>query len=230
MDDLRPSLLEFAVRENATWCDLVCRLSRLAPVADADVWSTPRRPPTRYPDAVTLTATAQAFEVLSRIDDSPGASVKDSFSSLDLGPNGYSVLFDATWIARPPPQGPPASATAGLEKVADKFTLAAWRRATAAPEGALPNGLLRAAGVTILGGATGDGFDVGAILHRTRIGGSDVVGLSNAFGSIGAIADEAAVRFPDAWIVGYEDAASLTDAIAHGFMPVGQLRVWSRSP
>jgi hypothetical protein len=218
--------LDLAVRENATWCDLVCRLSRLTPSADASMWWTTRRAPERFPDAVTLTPTASVYDALSRIDNSAGASVKDSFATLDLEPDGYSALFDATWIARPPAgvSGPPP-----LMKIADKFRFGAWRHAAGVTEDSLPNGILRAAGVTVVGAHTPDGFTGGGILHHTRIGGAEVVGLSNAFGSFAAVADTALAMFPGSWIVGYERGDELPQAVAQGFLETGPLRVWMRS-
>ena len=43
-----------AVANNAAWCDLVCRCAGLPTDLGPDLWSTPRRSPDAYPDAVTL--------------------------------------------------------------------------------------------------------------------------------------------------------------------------------
>ncbi|MEV6814033.1 hypothetical protein [Micromonospora sp. NPDC051296] len=50
-------MIDFAVRENAAWCDLVCRTHGQPGSVDADTWSVPRRSPPWYPDAVTLQGT-----------------------------------------------------------------------------------------------------------------------------------------------------------------------------
>ncbi|WP_439376618.1 hypothetical protein [Amycolatopsis lexingtonensis] len=84
--------LKWTVAENASWCDLVCG-GRFGPRA----WTSPTRTPEYYPDAVTLTPDATAADVLPYIDGSAGCSVKDSFATLDLP--GFSVLFEATWLA-----------------------------------------------------------------------------------------------------------------------------------
>jgi len=219
--------LDLAVRENATWCDLVCRLVRLTPTADVSMWWTNQRAPDRFPDAVTLTRDASNFDVLSRIHDSAGASVKDSFAALDLTHDGYRALFDASWIARPP--GAVATDAATVPRVTDKFRFAAWRYAVDATEDMLPNGLLRAGGVTVIGAHNEDVFTDGAILHLTRIGGTEVVGLSNVFGTFRTAATTASAMFPAAWIVGYERGDTLTEALTCGFEEVGPLRVWLRS-
>ncbi|MGK3205264.1 hypothetical protein [Amycolatopsis sp. MEPSY49] len=83
---------ELAVAENAAWCDLVCggRFGRRA-------WTSRTRTPEYYPDAVTLTPDAMAADVLPFVDGSAGCSVKDSFATLELP--GFSLLFEATWLA-----------------------------------------------------------------------------------------------------------------------------------
>jgi hypothetical protein len=88
-----------AARNNALLCDAVCRAHGLFGAFDAGIWSCPTRTPTFHPDAVTLDPTTTPDSVLARIDNTPGASIKDSFATLDLTPNGYDVLFDATWYA-----------------------------------------------------------------------------------------------------------------------------------
>ncbi|MSO36628.1 MAG: hypothetical protein EXQ69_00080 [Acidimicrobiia bacterium] len=222
-----PDLLGLAVRENATWCDVVCQLHRIAPQADADLWWSTRRTPNLYPDAITLTPAVSEFDLLGRIDDATGASVKDSFALLDLAPHGYEPLFDATWIARPPATAP-REVHAGFDTVGDKFSFFAWQHAWGGPPDLLLPSLLKVAGVTVVGARSADRFTDGAILHHTRIGGVEVLGISNAFGDLAALADVAAARFPTAWLVGYEHADGLAATLAHGFRAIGPLRVWGR--
>lgn len=225
---MEPDPLDLAVRENVTWCDLVCRSHRLTPETDGRAWWSSRRAPTGYPDAITVSADATELDVLGRIHDAPGASVKDSFASLDLEPQGFRVLLDATWIARPPAGGAPG-APLRMEPVTDKYTFTAWRRAWGGPDDVLLPGLLRTAGVTVLGGRHGSGFDRGGILHRTAVHGVEVVGLSNAFGPSADLVVTAELRRPEAWLVGYEHGDALDEALEHGFRDVGPLRVWIRA-
>ena len=225
---MAPDPLELAVRENATWCDLVCRSHRLRPDPDARVWSSDRRTPSRYPDAITLDPNVGEYDVLGRIHDAPGASVKDSFAVLDLAPDGYRVLFDATWFARPPDPAP-AGAGDAFERITDKFTFGAWRHTWGGPDDVLLPGLLRTSAVTILGARTPDErYDRGGILHRTSIGGTSVVGLSNTFGPVGDVALAATAYSADAWIVGYDSAEVVAELGALGFVGCGPLRVWVR--
>jgi hypothetical protein len=220
--------LTLAVREHAAWCDLVCRLHRFAPEGDGRMWWSARRTPDLVPDAVTLDPDVSVLDVLSRINDSYGASVEDSFATLDLTDQDLSVLFDATWIARPPGVDADAEVASTFAVVRERFPFAAWCRAWGGPPGALPTGLRRASGVTVLGREGDAGFADGAIVHRTEIGGTAVAGLWNAFGAWADLADAASLRHPDAWIVGYERSTGLDDALAAGFTAIGQLRVWTR--
>lgn len=204
----------------------MCRVHRLAPVADGRLWSSPHRTPPLYPDAITLDPGVHEIDVLTRITDGPGASVKDSFATLDLADQGYSVLFDATWIARPP--GASAPDSGGFDVVREKFPFAAWRRAWGGPEDVLLNGLRRAPGVTILGRADHSGYTDGAILHRTTIANVEVVSVSNAFGNVADVAAAAIARHPESWIVGYERGEDLDVMLGVGFDAIGPLRVWAR--
>jgi hypothetical protein len=223
-----PDPLTLAVREHAAWCDLVCRLHRFAPEGDARVWWSARRTPDLCPDAVTLVADASEFDVLGRINDSVGASVSDSFATFDLTIQGWSVLFDATWVARPPGSGGDDETASTFAAVREKFVFAAWCRAWGGQADALPAGLRRASGVTVLGREGDGGFVDGGIVHRTEIGGTAVAGLWNGFGAWADVADAASARHPDAWLVTYERDAGLDAALAAGFRAIGPLRVWVR--
>lgn len=225
-----PDPLTLAVREYAAWCDLVCRLHRFAPDGDGRVWWSARRSPDLVPDAVTLVSDVSEFEALSRINDSSGASVGDSFATLDLADQGWTVLSDATWIARPPGSGGDEEMASAFAVVREKFVFAAWCRDWGGPADVLPAGLRRASGVTVLGREGGGGFVDGGIVHRTEIGGTAVAGLWNVFGSWADVADAAACRHPEAWVVSCARGAGLDAALTAGFRAIGPLRVWTREP
>jgi hypothetical protein len=221
--------LTLAVRENAAWCDLVCRLHRYSPDGDGRLWWSSRRTPDLVPDAVTLVPDLSVLDVLGRINDSAGASVKDSFATLDLAGQEWVVRFDATWIARPPGSDADDQVASTFALVRERFPFSTWCRAWGGPDGALPTGLRRASGVTVLGRAGNGGFADGGIVHRTEVGGVAVAGLWNAFGEFSDVADAVAHRHPEAWIVSYERGAGLDAALAAGFSAIGPLRVWTRS-
>ncbi len=84
-----------AAGENAQWCSAMGGVK--GEWADT-YWHAPGRTGEFYPDAVTLHPTVDVDEMLARIDASSGASVKDSFATLDLEPHGFDVLFDAVWV------------------------------------------------------------------------------------------------------------------------------------
>ena len=125
-----------AVANNAAWCDLVCRTHGVTGGFAADAWTAPVRTPPLYPDAVVLRPDADPRSVLDRIDCGSGASVKDSFATLDLAPFGFRVLFDATWIVRSTTSGTLTGETAALAPV-DQDGFAAWEAAWRGADGAV---------------------------------------------------------------------------------------------
>jgi hypothetical protein len=235
-------LLAAAVVENAAWCDLVCRTAGLRGRWDDALWACAERTPALHPDAVTLAATATAPHVLGRIDTGPGCSVKDSWATLALGPAGFEVLLEASWVARlPGPPGRPSPPIRPLRwtAVPDAPALGAWDVARAAPASLAP-ALLGVPGVTVLAGrrdadrgADDPGGDVvaGAVLHRR----DEVIGVSNVWSAEGDLdgawagAVVAAGRMaPRLAVVGYESGTALEAARRAGCTPLGPLRVWRR--
>jgi hypothetical protein len=211
-----------AVRNNAEWCDTVCRAQGIPTRFDDHVWVSLRRSPPFYPDAVTLTRSASAGEVLHDIDTSSGCSVKDSFANLDLAPHGFRILFDAEWIylTAPPGTGDPVWTV-----VSDPADFGAWETgAVFRPV------LLNNPDVTFLLEQGGDerGGRGGVIANRT----GPVVGLSNLFGGSTGTADwpaavrSIAARYPGLPIVGYQSGDELAAARRAGFTSTGPLRVW----
>jgi hypothetical protein len=223
-----------AAENNAALCDAVCRAHGIDGTFRSDMWSSARRTPPFYPDAVTLDPAVTADRVVAAVDGTAGCSVKDSFASLDLAPRGFRVLFAAEWIARPTDEHQLAGPTGRVSwgRVDDARVLMAWERAWT--ESGTPIGLFRPAlldrlDVVVLGGSIDETIVAGAVLNRS----DTVVGISNVFTTVGGI-DElwtgclAAVgrHVPDTPIVGYESGAALDAARRHGFGPLGPLRVW----
>ena len=112
----------------------------------------------------------------------------------------------------------------------DEDGLVAWERAWRGdddPTGLFTAGLLDDETIVVAGARRGDGFDAGAILHRS----ASVVGVSNVFGDESAWAGcllIATSLFPDVPLVGYEHGDDLAEARRHGFEPARPLRVWIR--
>jgi hypothetical protein len=217
-----------AARNNAAWCDTVCRSHGLTTMYDAQFWATAARSPTFYPDAVTLDPTVTPAEILARIDDSPGASVKDSFAVLDLHPFGYNVLFDAEWYLLEPGRSrtPVEGAWSIVETPAE---LASWAAAIGGGD-VFRAALLDDPAVRFLLRHLPGGGIAGAIASRA----AEVVGVGNVFGpgtAEGAwegLVDAIGVMFPGEAIVGYHRGEHLRAALSEGFRTIGPLRVWMR--
>jgi hypothetical protein len=241
-----------AARNNAAWCDALCRSHGIGGRWHPDCWVSEAPPPPGYPDAITLGRDVTADELLARVprlDSRPGCSIKDSFASLDLIRHGFEVLFPAAWIAHDAGPGAP-SGTAGLLDwmiVASDDELAAWEAAWCAtssdavpPEARIfPPALLMDDDVTITAAHDPHGRVVaGAVLNR----GGGVVGVSNVFDVRDPEVDDAGVGLdvwrgclasaatiaPGAGVVGYELADDVGPALDAGFREVGLLRVWIR--
>ncbi|MGW5401133.1 hypothetical protein [Streptomyces sp. NPDC003952] len=235
-------LLRAAAYNNAVWCAAVSRAGGFT----AQAWSSPRRTPLYYPDAVTLTRDTDAAALLAGIDTgAPHASVKDSFAALDLAPAGFEVLFGAQWIHRPAsaPGGAPALEWSRISGPAE---LEAWETAWDGEEstGLFHPGLLDGAAegtegtaaegageIAFLAGRDAEGrILAGAAVNRT----GEVVGISNVFSADGTPDDEAwtgaltltASLWPGLALVGYESGDDLDTALRHGFTAIGPLRVW----
>ncbi len=222
-----------AARNNAEWCDAVCRSHGARTQFDDDAWTSPTRTPIYYPDAVTLVADLSVPDLLARVDASAGCSIKDSFASLDLAGYGFRVLFDAQWIHTSAPL-PPEEMDARWERVRDRDGFARWVEAWRGVDG--PTNVLRAElldndSVAVLAAHAADRVVAGAILNR----GANVVGISNFFADEGVISPNwsgflaiARSIFATSNFVGYESGDRLAAAQRDGFEIAGPLRVWIR--
>ena len=223
-----------AARNNAEWCDLVCRTHGAAGTFGLHTWSTSVRSPRYYPDAVTLDAQVSADEVLPLVEASAGCSIKDSFATLDLAPAGFRVLFEAQWIGRRPEPGATSPVAAKWQRITDPRALQEWEAAWANPDE--PTGLFRSAllddpDVMVLGGRVAGALAEGAVLNRA----ANVVGVTNLFSRHGeldaafdASVNAASAYFPNEPIVGYESGEALAAARRNGFVALAPLRVWIR--
>jgi len=231
--------LALAAHNNALWCGAVCRAHGLTPVLDDVAWTSRRRTPPYYPDAVTLSADVGEYDVLARIDASDGASVKDSWSRLDLSMEDFARLVDGQWVWREPAApggettGPGDGRTWRRLDTAEEHS--AWvRRWARDPEDVLvlPSTLLEEPGVHFLAAEEGgDPFAAGCIVNVT----GGVAGIGNLFAAdgdaarawLGAVPAAARIagRLP---LAGWEAGDGLEAAIAAGCEPIGPLTVWIR--
>lgn len=221
-----------AAANNAAWCDLVCRAAGLPTAVRDGLWSTPTRSPDAYPDAVTLEPGVPADRVLGAIDDSDGASVKDSFADVDLAPRGYAVLFEAQWLVRSAGQ----QDAPGLPwRAVDPAGLPRWLAVHGSSS--VRPAVLDDPGVRLLIAEDGGGPVAVAALNRSGVGARTVVGVSNVrvlrgdadlvWTDLTAVARQELGAHP---VVGYESGADLEPPLAAGFEPAGPLRVWLRRP
>ena len=225
--------IALAARNNALWVDAVCRTHGLAGVLDDDAWTCPSRTPPYYPDAVTLSPDADGYDVLARVDDSDGCSVKDSWSNLDLTGEDFARLVVGDWLwLDPDVRG--AGPTRHWKRVSTPETMLAWSTAWARePEDAaiLRPALLDEPGVHVLGAVEAGRVVAGGIIHVT----DDLVGVGNLFDAAGdsarawrdavAAARELAPGLP---LVGWEAGDGVAAAESAGCESLGALTVWIR--
>jgi hypothetical protein len=222
---------KLGAENNARWCDLVLGCHWGQGDFAQDAWTSRARTPPLFPDAVTLVPLPSVPDLLSRIDPSPGCTIKDSFASLDLAPYGFRVLFDAQWIMSPAPPARAWSVPSDWTEFTDPGGLGFWEEAWCqgdGPRGLFLPGLLSEA-VDVLGRTENDRILAGGILNRS-VG---AVGISNVFSEAGqgsetwsGLAQCARAFFPDLPLIGYERGEALVDAQNSGFQAVGPLRVW----
>lgn len=233
-----------AAKNNAAWCDLVCRSHGMPGAFNEHYWLNAGLVPRFYPNMVTLSGSrtsvsAQMARAEEAMAESPlrSWSVKDSFSSLGLDSLGFARLFDASWIWRPPAARVAWDPAANLtwSHVNEGPGLARWEDAWAgasAPAGTartFRDSLLGQPGVAFVA-ALREGRTVGGVAANVADG---VVGLSNLFGLPGepealwqgAVAAVTAI-FPGRPLVGYEHGAALAHAKTAGFEALRPLTVW----
>ena len=231
--------LVLAARNNALWCDAVARAHGVKATLDDTAWTSPTRTPPYYPDAVTLSPDVEEHDLLARVDDSDGCSIKDSWARLDLSLEDFARLVVGEWVWLDPATPLPdlASSTRRTwERVTTAEEMSTWVRAWSTdPEAVaiLRPSLLDETGVHVLAARDTDDpaapVVAGAIVNIT----GEVAGLGNVFAGDGdehrawreaaAAAREVAAGIP---LVGWEAGASVEAAVAAGCERLGPLTVW----
>jgi hypothetical protein len=235
-----------AARNNAEWCDAVCRGHGNPGEFHDGIWLNRNPVPRFYPNAGTLAEPSQ--RQLALIDEliaarlPSGWAVKDSFSMLDLESRGFRMLFAAEWIYLPVSRMKEiasARTSARWEVVRNYLALADWESAWSRSAGDtsedrifLP-ALLENKEVAVVAGFRDGHIVAGAIANRS----DGVVGWSNFFAPGAETFDHSAASlatiarvFPGLPIVGYEHGDDLRNAHALGFESTGPLRVWIFQP
>ncbi len=232
-----------AARNNAEWCDLVCRTHGVLGEFCQHSWINRHKTPPFYPNLATLegsksTEQCETIRELVEMDIPVEWTVKDSFGTLNLSSDGFRELLNGEWIRWPASSKMPEAYTSGVRwaKVVDRKELTQWERGwrgTAAESQPLfLPALIEDERIIIVGAFREDAVVAGCIGNRSE----DVVGISNIFGP-----DQRAKEFRSGcvaailgWskglpLVGYESGLDLVAMNSLGFETVGQLKVWVRS-
>lgn len=236
-----------AVRNNADWCDLVCRAHGNAGEFRRKIWINRKPVPRFYPNAQTLMASGaemlESIDELARAGLPGGRAIKDSFASIDLVSRGFTPLFDAEWIALHPGHlkgEVRAASDIRWEVVREERALAEWERAWCiaqndmATERVFRAPLLENRDVAFVTAFRGGKIVGGAIGNRS----DGVIGWSNLFIAESRDLAEVAIgsirmlweSFGDLPIVAYDGGEALQGALSIGFESLGPLRVWVRNP
>lgn len=214
-------------RNNAEWCDTVCRAHGITGTFGDEAWTSTQRTPPLYPDAVTLRPDVEVDALLDRIDPSPGCSIKDSFCDVDLSPAGFIVLLSGWWVYYEPGVRRASSWTTVADLPGFRAWEWEWIAHGGAPDVLLP-ALIGSPGVTVMADVRQGEVVAGAIANRSDA----VVGMTNNFTrddkSWDGCRDAIVARYPDVTIVAYESQDELAFAQRSGFEPVAPLRVWVR--
>jgi hypothetical protein len=245
--------VQVAAKNNARWCDAVCRAHGLSCEFTAGTWLMRGTPPPYYSNLVTI----RGGKIVSRqqnlireivtSDPRRSFSFKDSFCCIDPAEAGggreFDLLFEATWIWSDAPRVGPRKTAMRWGRVESETELLKWERAwrgDAANQSAslsarqFPASLLTNQDIAFLAGTNAEDEIVAvAVANRT----DTVIGLSNVFGRAdaaeiwpGVMAAAREAFSPGLPLVGYERGDDLRHATASGFLPIGTLRVYVLNP
>ncbi len=239
-----------AIRNNKDWYTAQANSWRLPFHVDEHHWWSKVPLPPFHSNLVASGAQPDALieeihEALQQTQTPASWSIKDAHGCHQLAPNGFSVLFEAQWIAIPPAAqiGPLRIDHTQVCVVCTASELTQWVEAWGeTPPGAqifrpalLENPLVRLLYVESHGKIAGGlaiNKSTGAI--GAAIGAKDVIGamgISNWFGATSAVRAclaYTANQFPNLGVVGYErDPARVQQLREIGFKAVGELTIWT---
>lgn len=230
-------LIEKITRNNAVWCQTICTLHNIPGTFLDTMWLNKNKTPLYYPNVVTtknmnVHELNDASNIFKKIQ-LKNVTIKDSYSQLTLGKNGFSVLFEADWICYEADSH--ADPILNFKKILTEEELTVWERAwnnhqVPQERTFLPN-LLKDPNVVLFAQYENNEIVSGFITNKS----DDVIGLSNVFDNrpdkstfwsdtINVIRAE----FSEGLIVGYERGKNLQIAQKAGFKTVGKLKVWKK--
>jgi hypothetical protein len=223
------SRLRSAVDASVGWYEDLCALHGVGTMLDDGVWSALQPPPPLHSDAVVVEPAASVDRVVARLDGRVHCGVKDSFANVDLSGEGMDLLFAATWLHRDGGRWEQRPLPSGWVVVRTADRLAEWTGQHDTADVLLPP-LLRRGHFRFLAKQVDDRIVAGAVARL----GSGAVDVSNVHAEPGhpvdwaELADAVGACFPGRPLAGYERGEALDAALAGGFVPVGDLRVWVR--
>ncbi len=226
--DVEPRLRR-AIDANVGWHEDLLALHGVGSTLAHGLWSALGRPPPLHADAIAVEPSVTLDQVTARLDGRPHGAFKDSFGAIDATDAGMKLLFAATWIHQDPEVPRDRPTTNAWSGVRTSKELAEWTSHHDTEAVLLP-GLLERAHITILARRERGAIVAGAVARL----GSGVVDVSNVYAVPGHAVNWAELataigrRFPGRPLVGYEHGEDLEAAMAGGFDPVGDLRVWVR--
>lgn len=220
-------LILAAARNNAEWHAAVCSSHGLASRFTPAGWECDGEPPPYHGRFVGLTDDAAALEVAMARHRRTGVGewgAKDSFGVLGAAPHRRK-LFDAVWYARPPEPWAGAPATAATVRDTGELTawVAAWGETPLDRPVVVP-AILGAPGVTFRHDGAWRG---GCVSNRSH--GEPVVGVTNFFGNLAAIAacvSATIAENPACTVAGYGPGSEAESLAPLGFQVIGPLTVW----
>jgi len=229
-----------AARNNAAWCDAVCRSSGGATELRSGLWWNARPSSPYFPSLITVEPAVDFAQVEALLQAASGdgsvIGVKDSFCTLDLSSSGFSRLFEACWIWRDPAPQEITTPELRWTKVASQAELQLWERewhpdrgSRTLAESIYGASLLRCQNISFVAAFEGSALVAGAALTATE----STVGLTCTFfrGPNPQQVRRELISFvnechPGCPILGYESGDELAAMKALGFREVGPLRVW----
>lgn len=243
-----PSKTELAILNNVQWYEGIFTAHGLSFETNPLVWLSHERPPPFHSNLVVLSKAATLKQVetfvdqIARVPGLGGWSMKDSYACLELGPLGFSQLFEANWIWMDPLALETRDTTSILTwtRISSATEMSDWEgtwagdptyKSAAVRQRQFPDQMLLDRRYAFLAGRSLGEIVAGAILNQSP----DAVGVSNVFAQPNLIAEVwpavarfAAKEFHGVPLVGYERGAALQAAQHAGFLPIGRLRVWCR--
>jgi hypothetical protein len=222
--------LRAAVEASLHWYDEIFAAHGVKTDVEDGVWFARGRPPRWHSAAKTVEPTATEERALRAVEGLERCSVADSFGALDLSHAGFGVLFEASWVHRPPHAGGALAMPSRWSVVQDARTLEAWNVAHDTVDVLLQSLLDHPRFIFLVERRNGRLLG-GAVLHDP---GGEAVELSNFWvAQDNELDPEALLRctstlHPGRAVVGYAWGEELVRLLGAGFSEVGPQVVWAR--